>query len=212
MLQKQTVETRTLELLKELMQDGKLKDFFLVGGTALSLQIGHRISIDIDLFTLNDFDENQLTEYLESNKGFKLNSIAKNTIKGQINNVQIDLIKHGYPLIKELVLDENIRMADLLDIAAMKLNAISGSGTRLKDFTDIAFLSSHLSLTDMVNAYLKKYDAKNPLIPLKALNYYTDINFDEPLHLMTGKFNWKIIEKRISDMLKNPDKIFTVLS
>jgi hypothetical protein len=62
MLRKKTVSKYTLELLIALMQDNLLKDFFLVGGTALSLQIGHRISIDLDLFSVNSFDDSQLLE------------------------------------------------------------------------------------------------------------------------------------------------------
>jgi hypothetical protein len=63
MLYKETVEARTLDLIKLLMADPKLEDFFMVGGTALSLQIGHRISIDIDLFTLKDFDATALKKH-----------------------------------------------------------------------------------------------------------------------------------------------------
>lgn len=66
MLQTQTVEARTLDLIKALMNNEQLKDFFLVGGTALSLIMGHRISIDIDLFTDKDFDPGQLSQHLQS--------------------------------------------------------------------------------------------------------------------------------------------------
>lgn len=208
MLQKQTVKDETLELLKDLMQDKRLTDFFLVGGTALSLQIGHRISIDIDLFSIHDFNENQLSEYLEIHKGFKLNYLSKNAIKGQIGNVQVDLITHSYPLMNNLLTEDNIRMADTLDISAMKLNAITGSGTRLKDFVDIAFLSIYHSLNEMVVAYMEKYNSRNPLIPLKALGYFDDINFDEPLMLINGIYKWNLIQRHLSKMLKNPDKKF----
>jgi predicted nucleotidyltransferase component of viral defense system len=64
MLYTRTVSNKTLELLKQMMQDQILANFVLVGGTALSLQIGHRISIDLDLFSINPFDANQLGEYL----------------------------------------------------------------------------------------------------------------------------------------------------
>jgi len=73
MLRKETIEPGTLELLKELMQDIHLSDFFLVGGTALSLLIGHRTSIDIDLFSVDSFDENKILIYLEQEKGLQLN-------------------------------------------------------------------------------------------------------------------------------------------
>jgi hypothetical protein len=211
MLRKETVTTGTLELLKNLMQDKNLDDFFLVGGTALSLQIGHRISIDIDLFSQNAFDEGQMLSYLESNKGLRLDYQDKNTIKGQIAETKVDLITHSYPLVKELQEIEGIRFASLEDIAAMKLNAIVGNGTRLKDFIDIAFLSHYLSLQNMVDAYEEKYKTRNPLIALKALSYHNDINFGEPIQMISGAYSWKLIEKRLSEMVSFPSKIFESL-
>ena len=65
MLHKETVETATLDLIKRLMADPALRDFFMVGGTALSLLIGHRISIDIDLFTEKGFNATSLKLHLE---------------------------------------------------------------------------------------------------------------------------------------------------
>ena len=70
MLRKETVEPGTLELLKELMLDNYLSNFFLVGGTALTLLLGHRTSIDIDLFSLHSFDENKMLTYLEQEKDY----------------------------------------------------------------------------------------------------------------------------------------------
>ena len=190
------------------MRDENINAFFLVGGTALSLQIGHRISIDIDLFSEKSFDESVLSEYLESQKRLRLNYIARRTIKGQIDGIQVDLITHAYPLVDDLIFEEGVRMASLKDIAAMKLNAIVGNGTRVKDFIDIAWLSSSFSLTDMVSFYEKKYQAKNPFITLKALSFHTEINFNEPIKFHSGVYSWKPIAARIAQMVKAPDKIF----
>ncbi len=71
MLQKNTIQESTLELLKELQKSKLLKNFHLAGGTSLALQIGHRMSIDLDLFSQNDFDTNYLLEYLENKFNFK---------------------------------------------------------------------------------------------------------------------------------------------
>ncbi|HEY5463185.1 MAG TPA: nucleotidyl transferase AbiEii/AbiGii toxin family protein [Hanamia sp.] len=201
-----------MELLKELMQDVKLNNFFLVGGTALALLIGHRKSIDLDLFSFNPFDESKMLTYLESTKGMLLNYQEKNTLKGQINNVQVDLIMHAYPLVKDLVVMEGIRLASLDDIAAMKLNAITGNGTRVKDFIDIAFLSSFLSLDQMLDAYEKKYQTRNTVIVLKSLDFFQDINHLEPVMLTAGNYSWKPIEKRLKEILKTHGKIFEPMS
>src|SRR5258708_1185609 len=117
-----------------------------------------------------------MLEYLEANRGFRLNYQDKNTLKGKIGNVQVDLITHAYSLVKPLNVFEDIRLANLEDIAAMKLNAIAGNGTRLKDFIDIASLSCYLSLKEMIAAYEKKYKDRNPFIILKSLDYTADVN------------------------------------
>src|SRR5437868_6718751 len=99
MLRKEIIAAGTLELLKNLMRDGNLNDFFLVGGTGLALQIGHRNSIDIDLFSQRPFDQNRMLSYLEASNGVQLDFLDEDTIKGQISNVKIDLITHAYPLV-----------------------------------------------------------------------------------------------------------------
>jgi hypothetical protein len=208
MLQKQTVSQSTLELLILLMKDEQFNEFFLVGGTALSLQIGHRISIDLDLFSISPFDENLLLIYLESNYKFQLDYQSKSTLKGQISGVKVDFITHSYPLVKPLILDEEVRLASLDDISAMKLNAISGNGTRLKDFIDIAYLSSLLPLSQMIDAYVQKYSSRNPVMVMKALDYHNDIDFNEPIEVVSGKYSWKQIKQRLEQMTSNPKKHF----
>lgn len=208
MLHKETVSDFTLDLLKSLMADEKLADFFLVGGTALALQIGHRISIDLDLFSRNSFSENDLLFHLEKTYQFKLDFQANQTLKGSINNVNVDLITHNYPLVKPLVTVDNVRMASLEDIAAMKLNAISGNGTRLKDFIDIASLSPKLSLAEMVMAYRNKYDSRNPAMVIKSLEYHEDINFNEPVQMLDSGYSWQKTQARLRQMTRDPLKLF----
>ena len=208
MLHKETISTIALELLIDLMHDDNLRDFFLVGGTALSLTIGNRTSIDLDLFSTNPFNETKLLEYLEKSKGLNLNFLDKNTIKGQIGDVQVDFITHSYPLIKKLKVSKGIRMASIQDISAMKLNAIIGNGTRLKDFVDVAFMSSFLSLGEMLKAYQKKYKTRNEVIVLKSLNFHGDINHLEPIKLINSNYSWMPIKQRIDQMLNSPDVVF----
>jgi len=191
------------------MQDDLLKDFFLVGGTALALQIGHRISIDLDLFSTDPFDKDQMLSDLESVYNFQLDYENKNTLKGEIKGVKVDFITHNYPLVKPLIHTEGIRMASADDIAAMKLNAISGDGTRLKDFVDVAYLSSTLTLADMVDAYEEKYASRNPAMVVKALDYHHDINFNENIEMLSGSYHWKNIEARLSQMTLHPQKLFS---
>ena len=208
MLQIQTIAPATLLILKQLMNDPQMEHFRLVGGTALALQLGHRISVDLDLFSQTPFDAQQLQENLEINHLLQTDYLAKGTVKGEINGVQIDCIEHNYPWIKPLVEEDGIRLASLEDISAMKLNAIAGNGTRIKDFIDVAELSSVFSLNQMLNFYEQKYNA-NILIPLKAIIYFDDINKSEPIKMADGKqLKWEKYQKRLLSMEKFPNKVF----
>ena len=212
MLQTQTLAPTTLQLLKRLMQDNELRSFRLVGGTALALQLGHRISVDLDLFCNQPFDEQLLREYMEREYGLQTDYMSRYTLKGEIDGVQIDCIANEYPWIEEPKEEDGIRLAGLPDICAMKLNAIAGNGTRIKDFIDVAWLSSHYSLNQMLAFYEQKYNA-NVLMPLKAIIFFDEINFNEPVHLTDGKrVNWKIYEKRLIAVEKQPNKLFPNLA
>ena len=190
------------------MHDVLLRDFFLVGTAALALQIGHRICFDLDLFSTSPFDNDQMLSDLEYGYNFSLDSQNKNTLKGEIEGVKVDFITHNYPLVKPLLLGESIRMASLYDIAAMKLNAISGNGNKLKDFIDVAYLSSMLTLSDMLDAYQEKYASRNPTMVIKALDYNQDINFDENIEMLGGHYSWENVKSRLSQMTLYPHKLF----
>ena len=99
MLHKETVEKGTLALIKKLSSDEKLKDFVLVGGTALALQIGHRKSVDIDLFSKQPFDKNAIAEHLKANYATDMVNVERSdyTVHAYISNVRTTLIRHNYP-------------------------------------------------------------------------------------------------------------------
>ncbi len=208
MLQTSTVAPGTLELLKKVMADPFLKDFRLVGGTSLALQLGHRISVDLDLFSVKDFDETVLRDYMVDNYGFVPTYIAPKTIKGTISGVKFDCIAHSYPWLRDSVDEDGIRLASMVDLCAMKLNAILGNGTRIKDYIDLAYLSQHFSLSQMFNFFKLKYNV-NPVILYKAIVFFDDINKEEPIKLLKKKrFNWDSFAKRLLSMVKYPDRIF----
>lgn len=176
MLFKETVSSATLELIKTLQADNHLKDFLLVGGTGLSLQIGHRISVDIDLFTRNPFNEQEYLEYLEKTYRFSLQYMHQHTLKGFINGIFVDLIRHDYRLIKPPVQDEGFMLCSKADIVAMKVNAITGNGTRAKDFVDIYFLLKEFSFAEIISFYTEKYITRNDFHAVKSLTYFDDIS------------------------------------
>jgi hypothetical protein len=156
MLYKETVSKEMWELIQKLMKDEKLKDFVLVGGTALSIKIGHRISVYIDLFTTKSFDAGKMLEYLEKNYNTMKSQHFNNAIFTYINRIKVDLVTHKYPLGKPVEINENIRLISTEDIGAMKLHAIMQSGKRLKDFVDMYFLLEHHPLKNLPGCLRKE--------------------------------------------------------
>ncbi len=177
MLHTEAVTPDTLGLIRILQADNAFADFRLVGGTALALQIGHRISVDIDLFSTDSFDQEALIQHLEKGFGFQMQYSHKNTLKGIINNVFVDILTHPYPFIRAEVSSEGVRMAAAEDIAAMKVNAIIGNGTRVKDFVDLHFLLEQFSLKEILSFYIEKYDQRNDFHALKSICYFEDVDF-----------------------------------
>ncbi len=136
MLQTRTVEPRTLALLKQLMSIPQVSPFYLVRGTALALQLGHRISIDLDLFTTESFDKVDLIETIIDNFEVTIESEGKNMLITYINEIKVDFVKMSYPILFPTLHIEGVRMLDIQDIAPMKLKAIVQRGSK-KDFFDI---------------------------------------------------------------------------
>lgn len=211
MLYTQTVEAGTYELLKSLMADQTFRQFALAGGTALSLLIGHRKSIDLDLFTTGEFNPPQLEKYLQVKYAFKGDLLSGSGLKGEVNGIKLDIIRHDYPDVEQRIQEDGIRLYSLKDIAAMKLSAIADNGTRLKDFIDVAYLSGYLSLKEMLAAFKTKYPQTNPYRAVKGLNYYDDIRFSERIDLLGKGFNWGTIVTRLSDMTREENRHFQPL-
>lgn len=208
MLHKEAIEPYTLELLIKLQKKEFLGNFYLAGDTSLAMQMGHRKSIDLDLFTQNDFDVNSTLELLEEDFKFEMNYSSKNTLKGSIDNIKIDLISHKYSLVKKPIILQETKILSIEDIAAMKLNAIAGNGTRPKDFIDIYFILKQYSVTEIINFYKIKYKTRNSLHVIKSLNYFDDISIqDWPEMILEKNLNLlkvkQTIEKHIKKFTEN---------
>jgi len=198
MLHKETVERSILELLAELQKKDYLSGFHLVGGTALALTLGHRKSVDIDLFSDFQFDESHVLENLSSDFSYNLHFSAKNTLKGSIGKVKVDILSHRYPLINEPLTKEGISMLSVEDIVAMKLNAISISGQRVKDFIDIYFLLDLYSVEEMLLFYKQKYTQFNEVVVLKSLTWFDDVEpGDWPVLQKKQDLNWEEVKQKI---------------
>lgn len=198
----------TFSLIQELQKLPELSGFHLVGGTALALQLGHRNSIDIDLFCQIDFVSKALGEAISSQFNFGISEIEENKLIGFINNVKTDFITHKYIYVNAPITEEGITYLSMHDIAAMKLNAISHSGQRLKDFIDIYFLLEHFSISDMLKFFAKKYPNTNSLIALKSLNYFAEIDEKVDPPILIKPLPISEIKARISDAVVHTSKVF----
>ena len=209
MLHKETVSKEMWKLLQKLMKDEILKDFTLVGGTALSLMLGHRLSIDIDLFTTKPFDENSILNYCAKTYPVEVKNKFENTLLLQISQIKVDILAHQYQWQLPLITKENVRLASLEDIGAMKLHAIFQDGSRIKDFVDMHFLLEHNSLKTYLNFYQKKYGG-NPSLAALSLLHYDSIDRDVQVKIMKGKdVTWQKIEERLKKSVHNPILKFT---
>lgn len=209
MLHTETIERTTLQLLKNLQGEQLLSTFNLAGGTALSLYLGHRKSIDLDLFTPYSFDTPKLKNYLEKVYDFRTGYMEKDTLKGTIMGIKIDCITYVYDTLESPYTEMGIRLYSIEDIIAMKLSAIADNGTRLKDFIDIAYLSTRFSFYSMLKCYERKYPKANVIRPFKAITYFNDIDFDEDIVMLNTPFQWGKIERRLIAMTQDQSQIFS---
>ncbi len=200
MLYYQTVNKETLELLKSLLLFPSTTDFYLVGGTALSLQSGHRISIDLDFFTNEEFDSQKLLEKLKENFSVTPVGISRNSLTAEIENIKVDFIRHDYPLVKPIQFIENIRMVSKEDIAAMKLNSITIRGSK-KDFYDLFELLNFFSLADVFDFFSVKYDDSLKFMVLKSLLYFDDAD-SEPSPVLIKNNSWDDVKNKIRAEVK----------
>lgn len=172
------------------------KDWYLAGGTALALQIGHRESVDFDFFRPDSFDTQNLFERIQkifpsSKKTF----IEKNTLYIDTNGVKISFMQFPYQQIEQTLESPFLRIAQQRDIAAMKLSALQQRSTR-KDYIDLYFLLQNMSVSELCGCYFQKFwhNVTETLLR-KYLTYFQDIeNVDIK---MKKKISWKTIQKTL---------------
>jgi predicted nucleotidyltransferase component of viral defense system len=177
----------------------------LVGGTALALQLGHRISVDLDLFAYEVSLPEQF-QILLTNSGIKVENVMLST-RIQIfnlNQTKTDFVNYCYKWISEPIKEDGILMASPEDIAAMKLSAITNRGT-VKDFVDLYFLLDLFDLQQMLSFYKMKYPEAAEFLVLKSLIYFDDAETD-PLPKMLMKTNWENIKARIMNAVQKLSK------
>lgn len=189
MLQTQTVSPELLELLIWLMNEKTFADFSLAGGTSLALQIGHRNSVDIDLFGRSEIQHDLFFDVLGEYGNVEVSRNTKNIFISEVNGIKVDFVNYKYPVLDKFMVVNGVRMFSKKDIAAMKIGAITGRGSK-KDFIDLYFLLEDFSLREILDFYNQKYYDGSEFMALKSLTYFDDAD-SQPQPKMFKEFNWE---------------------
>lgn len=201
MLSIQTVYPNTLELLKSLASQPELAQTRLVGGTALALQYGHRQSIDLDFFGILPEEKEELVEMTKRVGNVLVTNSSKMILQTVINQIKVDFVDYSrYKWIDEPVMGDGFVLASDKDIAAMKVNAIIGRGTR-KDFIDLYVLLQHYSLLEIMAFYKQKYPEFSEYRALLSMTYFEDAEMQD-MPKMFIDTSWDTMKSTIIEAVK----------
>lgn len=192
---------KTKQIYLNLASNLFMSKFYLAGGTGLAVQIGHRESIDLDFFSKEVLNSRNLLSALKKMTP-RVVYEDWSTLDLFIDGVKVSFLNYDYPILRPLESDGNLRIASLLDIACMKLSAISGRGSK-KDFIDMYFLLDLFPLERLFLAFEEKYrglDYSREHLK-KSLVYFADAE-DQPMPKMLVNLKWeKVKEKMLEEVL-----------
>jgi len=195
MLHYETILPGTLELLKKIQSLDIFKESRLVGGTALALQLGHRQSVDLDLFGNVTASLDELKEELSMFASVSPLSSSKLMRFLIVDGIKVDVVNYPYDWIDSPIIENGIVIAGIRDIAAMKLSAITNRGTK-KDFIDYYFLLQAYPLRELIRFYIDKYSDAQLFTALKSLTYFDDA-LDDPMPKMAENLEWDSVKRTI---------------
>ncbi len=180
-----------------------LQDAYLAGGTAAALQLGHRISVDLDFFTTREFTPRALSAELSRLGSFDEEQADRGTLLGAFNGIRFSLFIYEYPLIFPPVEYLSLSIADIRDIAAMKIDAIATRGAK-RDFLDLYFIcKADYRLAEILDSYNKKYGklASNSIHIQKSLVFFNDAETDT-MPRMLQEVEWEEVKKYFENEVK----------
>jgi predicted nucleotidyltransferase component of viral defense system len=198
----ESINEKTKLVLEKIKENGISQNFYLAGGTALAIQLGHRESIDLDFFSKDLFSNSKLKEELPKIGSYFLTGEENGTLHGILDDVKLSFLLYNYDQLYPFLEFEGIKLADMRDISAMKIDAISSRGSK-KDFIDLYFLMEKYSLVELINFFEKKF--KNihysKLHILKSITFFDDAEND-PMPIMIRDIVWEDVKKKIEEESK----------
>ena len=187
-----TLPANARQLLRQLGQQFLVQPFYLAGGSAAALHLGHRISVDLDFFTLQDnYETEPLIQCLQTIAHLSIQQQSRGTLAGRLGDVRVSFFIYPYPLLAEPADLDGCRVAQLMDIALMKLIAISQRGT-MRDFIDLFFICQNgYDLGELLRQIPLKYTTVSypSYHLLRALVYFADADEDESPKMLAA-FEW----------------------
>lgn len=201
----ETLPEDTLQLVS-LFQDQQpdfLKNFYLSGGTGLSLQIGHRQSEDLDFFIKQSFNPQRLEQSLHSIGQLSNTELFPDTLNTYMGNVKLQFLEYPYLLLEPIQTWNGIQISSILDIACTKLQTVGMRGSK-KDFIDLYFLFNIYSLEDLFKATDKKYSSSdyNKAHILKSLVYFADAD-EQPMPKMIQEITWEQVKEKMITVVRS---------
>lgn len=177
-------------------------NFYLSGGTALALHLGHRESEDLDFFSKEEFDPQKIQSLLDKNLALSEIVLDTGTLNCYADGVKLQFLHYPYDLLEAPQLISNIRLSSVSDIACTKLLTISSRGSK-KDFIDLYFILEFYSLEELFRLLERKYpnQSYNVLHLLKSLVYFDDAA-DQPSPKMHKQVSWPTVKKYIINSVK----------
>lgn len=181
------------------------KDFYLGGGTALALQIGHRDSVDFDFFKEEDIDTqklfNQLEELFTEHHLLRVQE-ERNTL-GLIvdDDIKLFFFSYRYKIIKELIYEENLNLASVEDIGCMKLSAITGRASN-KDYIDLYYILQKIPLTDLLEKASEKFLDLDRNLILKSLVYFEDVNLEPIMFKNNNHVDFEEVKRFLEERVR----------
>lgn len=182
----------------------RFPNFYLVGGTGLALQLGHRISVDFDFFWEKEIPKGLLPKIRRIFKDSKIEVILNHSeqLTVAINGINVSFVKYSFPVISKLIKYRGIKILPASEIAAMKAYAL-GQRATLKDYVDLYFvLKEKATLQEIISLCEKKYKEEfNPRLFLEQLIYSEDIEKIE-IQFLKEKVDRLKIEKFFEQEVK----------
>ncbi|MES2658652.1 MAG: nucleotidyl transferase AbiEii/AbiGii toxin family protein [Verrucomicrobiota bacterium] len=175
-----------------------LEDFALGGDTSLALRFGHRLSVDLDFFTIREFSPDDVLAGLELVNATVVGR-ALNSLTVDADGVKLDLLRHAYQLLEPVERIDGMPLVSLPDLAAMKLNAIANRGSK-KDFYDLVALLDHFSIQEMIGFFTAKYPATDSFTVIRSLAWFGDAESEPDPVSLTG-VTWSQVKSKPSHVV-----------